>query len=93
MKFPSQLHLTPAFSNGAVGGEYHRSGVVTDAAVFVPNPGQVLNSLFHGLGDGGLPEDDRLVLDAAGNLFGTTSNGGTFNLCPAGCGVVFKVEQ
>jgi uncharacterized repeat protein (TIGR03803 family) len=59
----------------------------------VPNPGQVLNSLFHGLGDGGLPEDDRLVLDAAGNLFGTTSNGGTFNLCPAGCGVVFKVEQ
>ena len=48
---------------------------------------------FRGMGDGALPEDDRLVLDAAGNIFGTTSNGGADGLCPTGCGVVFKVEQ
>jgi uncharacterized repeat protein (TIGR03803 family) len=33
-----------------------------------------------------------LVMDVAGNLYGTTAYGGTVNSnCPAGCGVVFKI--
>src|SRR5271166_3337245 len=42
---------------------------------------------FTGGGDGGNP-DAGLVRDAAGNLYGTTANGGT-----TGGGVVFKVDR
>ncbi|HKF50031.1 MAG TPA: choice-of-anchor tandem repeat GloVer-containing protein [Terracidiphilus sp.] len=46
---------------------------------------------FAGGGDGGFPSAG-LVMDAAGNLYGTTSNGGNLSGCSAsGCGVVFKV--
>jgi uncharacterized repeat protein (TIGR03803 family) len=48
---------------------------------------------FRGESDGGFPQGDRVVLDGEGNIFGTASNGGAFNLCPVGCGVVFKVVQ
>lgn len=44
---------------------------------------------FTGLGDGRLPEGD-LTVDHAGNLYGTTSTGGTGN-CQSGCGVVFQL--
>jgi uncharacterized repeat protein (TIGR03803 family) len=33
-----------------------------------------------------------LVFDAAGNLYGTTFEGGTFTVCPGGCGVVFELS-
>ena len=33
-----------------------------------------------------------LTMDAAGNLYGTTSKGGNTSLCNNGCGVVFKVS-
>lgn len=33
-----------------------------------------------------------VVRDAAGNLYGTTSQGGTGN-CYQGCGLVFKIDQ
>jgi uncharacterized repeat protein (TIGR03803 family) len=44
--------------------------------------------------DGESPGAGPLVLDAAGNLYGTTSNGGAYHLnCDgAGCGVVFKLD-
>jgi uncharacterized repeat protein (TIGR03803 family) len=46
---------------------------------------------FTGGTDGASPFDG-LVMDAAGNLYGTTEIGGNFgNSCPEGCGVVFKV--
>jgi len=48
---------------------------------------------FRGESDGGFPQGDRVVLDGEGNIFGTASNGGAFNLCPVGCGVVFKIVQ
>jgi len=35
--------------------------------------------------------DDRVAVDAAGNVFGTTLNGGSFGICTLGCGVVFEV--
>jgi|HubBroStandDraft_6_1064221.scaffolds.fasta_scaffold38612_3 uncharacterized repeat protein (TIGR03803 family) len=53
---------------------------------------------FQGFADGATPEDDRLVIDASGNIFGTTAEGGNSTACPAdgfgtpgGCGVVFEV--
>jgi uncharacterized repeat protein (TIGR03803 family) len=48
---------------------------------------------FTGGADGAYPFDG-LVIDGAGNLFGTTELGGNFgNSCPLGCGVVFKVTR
>jgi uncharacterized repeat protein (TIGR03803 family) len=48
---------------------------------------------FTGGGDGKFPAG-RLVLDTAGNLYGTTSEGGVVSCDNAtdGCGVVFKVD-
>jgi uncharacterized repeat protein (TIGR03803 family) len=46
---------------------------------------------FSGGGDGGAPESS-VVIDAAGNLYGTASRGGIVNgSCPDGCGVVWKI--
>ncbi len=48
---------------------------------------------FTGGADGGSPYDG-LVMDGAGNLYGTTLIGGNFgSSCPIGCGVVFKVAK
>jgi uncharacterized repeat protein (TIGR03803 family) len=53
---------------------------------------------FTGEADGGNPRAG-LILDASGNLYGTTSNGGVFNCTSVGvsvektgCGVVFKLD-
>jgi uncharacterized repeat protein (TIGR03803 family) len=45
---------------------------------------------FTGGADGANP-NDTLIRDAAGNLYGTTPNGGSSN-CTGGCGVVFKMN-
>lgn len=48
---------------------------------------------FRGLnnGDGAYPDGD-LVMDAAGNLYGTTDEGGIANyFCSGGCGTIFKL--
>jgi len=42
-----------------------------------------------GCADGGLPES-RLIMDAVGNLYGTTSQGGN-SRCGHGCGTVFQL--
>jgi len=41
--------------------------------------------------DGGLPEGG-LTFDSAGNIYGTTANGGD-TACPTGCGVIYKLRQ
>jgi len=46
----------------------------------------------------GYPTDGQyplggLVRDSAGNLYGTTQQGGSSTLCNNGCGIVFKVDQ
>jgi uncharacterized repeat protein (TIGR03803 family) len=46
---------------------------------------------FTGGADGGDPMSD-LTLDAAGNLYGTTSGGGT-GACNSGCGTVFELKR
>ena len=45
---------------------------------------------FTGGSDGAYPVGG-VVLDAAGNLYGTASQGGTSTNCTGGCGVVFKI--
>lgn len=45
---------------------------------------------FTGGSDGGNPESG-VIMDKAGNLFGTTSGGGSDKFCSFGCGVVYKV--
>ena len=40
-------------------------------------------------GDGAFP--NNVVLDASGNLYGSTTRGGTGAGCTGGCGVVFKI--
>ena len=49
---------------------------------------------FTGGGDGGRP-DTGLTMDAAGNLYGTTSEGGNLggNCSNTGCGTVFKLKH
>lgn len=52
---------------------------------------QVIYS-FTGGADGGNPFSD-LVLNSAGNLYGTTLNGGTGTACNGGCGTVFELKR
>jgi uncharacterized repeat protein (TIGR03803 family) len=45
---------------------------------------------FKGSPDGGFP-NGGVILDSKGNLYGTTSEGGT-GACDGGCGTVFKLS-
>lgn len=81
---------------GNLYGTTSEGGAYDQGAVFELSPNgteRVLYS-FTGGEDGGRPTAD-LLLDAAGNLYGTTSFGGDLSLCPAfgesGCGVVFRL--
>jgi uncharacterized repeat protein (TIGR03803 family) len=47
---------------------------------------------FTGGADGGQPAGADLTFDAAGNIYGTTSGGGTGD-CQGGCGTVYKLTQ
>jgi len=47
---------------------------------------------FSGGADGGYPYYGHLIRDAAGNLYGATFEGGS-KACPAGCGVVFRLDK
>jgi uncharacterized repeat protein (TIGR03803 family) len=77
-------------TNGSLYGTTNKGGSANLGTVFrVDQDGTetVLHS-FTGSADGAYPEAE-LIFDAAGNLYGTASQGGTH--CK-GCGVVFKLD-
>jgi len=93
-----QIH--PGLIADAAGNLYGMAtngGTNSNGTVFELSPGangswsfSVLHQ-FTGGSDGGVPFD-ALALDAAGNLYGTTSaGGGKSSGCRYGCGVVFKL--
>ena len=45
---------------------------------------------FHGVADGENP-GEGLVMDGAGNLYGTTQSGGSYDCGGGGCGAVFEI--
>lgn len=52
----------------------------------------ILHSFTHFNGDGGTPPGG-VILDQAGNLYGTTAFGGSHSACfPPGCGIVFELS-
>jgi uncharacterized repeat protein (TIGR03803 family) len=53
--------------------------------------GKIIYS-FQGGSDGDYPLSD-LILDSAGNLYGTTDLGGTGTACNGGCGTVFRLQR
>ena len=55
-----------------------------------PNGNRTVLYTFTGGADGRRPAAP-VVRDAAGDLYGTTSEGGDFSCDPLGCGVVFKI--
>jgi len=63
-----------------------------EGTVFKVSPGGVEMVLyaFHGGADGAIPEAG-LVMDKAGNFYGTTYYGGGTNCSHGGCGTVFKL--
>jgi len=81
-------------SKGNLYGTTSGTGTSSDGKVFkVDATGKftVLHT-FGGAPDGQYPGYGALILDAAGNLYGTTRNGGSGS-CQDGCGVIFKVNK
>ena len=80
------------FGTTWLGGTFGDCGVVFELS---PSGGSWTYTVLHnfacdGSGDGGESRAD-LVLDQSGNLFGTTSVGGSGG-CAGGCGVVFELS-
>jgi uncharacterized repeat protein (TIGR03803 family) len=61
--------------------------------VFRVDPSGNLTTLYDFSGEtDGAESQAPVIMDAEGNLYGTTAYGGTISdVCPAGCGVVFKI--
>lgn len=70
------------------GGGQFRDGTVYELIQSGQNWTEKVLHSFHG-GDGALP-NDSVILDPAGNLYGTTTDGGN-NGCGVGCGTLFKL--
>jgi uncharacterized repeat protein (TIGR03803 family) len=88
---PSAGLTRDAFGN--LYGTTTLGGAFGSGVVFKLNPAgeeAVLHS-FTGGADGRFPENDNLILDQLGDLYGMTPNGGS-TACPLGCGVVFKLS-
>ena len=81
-------------SSGNLYGTTSSGGPSHDGTVFKLDTSNTLIPLHDFAGspsDGSNPES-ILVRDSAGNLYGTTSNGGTSTNCSSGCGTVFKLD-
>ena len=76
------------FYGTTYGGGGSNSGTVFELA---PDGTETVLHSFTGGSDGGSPQA-ALIMDKAGNLYGTTGTGGDTNDCyPVGCGTVFEL--
>src|SRR5271157_287744 len=66
-------------------------GFLAAAPIFAAPQSRVLHR-FGGT-DGQFPYYGNLILDTAGNLYGTTYYGGDYGSCGYGCGTVFKLTR
>jgi uncharacterized repeat protein (TIGR03803 family) len=78
------------YGTTASGGGSHGNGDGTVFRLDTANNIKVVYR-FSGGADGRMPLAG-LVPDAAGNLYGTTEEGGDTGACNPGCGVVFKID-
>ena len=83
---------------GTLYGVTQAGGASGNGTVFALTPssnGVFTESILHSfhISDGDLPNSTP-VLDAAGNLYGTTYNGGDVKTCqPSGCGTVYELKK
>jgi uncharacterized repeat protein (TIGR03803 family) len=81
---------------GNVFGANFDGGINNQGYVFELSPGAggfTLTHLHDFNGPDGSAPAAGLISDASGNLYGTTSLGGTSTLCTSGCGVVFEMSN
>jgi uncharacterized repeat protein (TIGR03803 family) len=71
------------------GGGKYNAGTVFEVA---PGGSETVSYSFGGGSDGATPSGG-LVMDKAGNLYGTTQMGGTGTACPNGCGTIFEIGK
>jgi uncharacterized repeat protein (TIGR03803 family) len=81
------LYGTTSAGGGGFGVLYN-SGVVYKLD---PAGNETVLHSFTGGADGGGPQAG-VIRDSAGNLYGTTQNGGLGNCLVGGCGVVYKLD-
>jgi uncharacterized repeat protein (TIGR03803 family) len=77
---------------GILYGTTTGGGATNNGVVFKLDPTGTETVLHSFTGTDGSAPIAALVLDAAGNLYGTTDSGGTGSCFTFGCGVVFKLD-
>jgi uncharacterized repeat protein (TIGR03803 family) len=84
----TQGNLYGAAFNGGVSGSCN-NGV---GLIFKVDAAGNKTTIYSFSGADGAYPDSVLILDQHGNLFGTTSGGGSSNACIGGCGTVFELS-
>ena len=84
-------HAGDIYDTTVHGGAYDYGAVYELTAAGGGWTESILYSFEGSPNDGEFP-GGGLIFDAAGNLYGTTTNGGNPQTCPGGCGTVFKLS-
>jgi hypothetical protein len=91
-EYPSPVVMDRA---GNLYGTVGSGGANNDGYVFelVKASGYALTDIFDFDGTNGSSPAAAVILDSKGNLYGTTSKGGTSTSCTNGCGVAFELTN
>jgi uncharacterized repeat protein (TIGR03803 family) len=80
---------------GNIYGTTTNGGMYDQGTAFelTPSGGGYTENILHNFGNGtdGKYPEAGVVLDAAGNVYGTTGNGGTGSGCDSGCGTAYQL--